>query len=618
MGWLINGHAKLPYISTRSPSASFRYTALSETSQAPEIRIVQLEPGSGSQAISCKLQTVRLQNPLPQYDAISYTWGKPHRTKEVLCDGAKLLVTENLYEALRNIRTANTVVSIWIDQLCINQEDDKERASQVQFMGKIYASAQKVVIWLGDEHSNSKRAFALGEKIAETIEAYGADVGPKIWEDLRKYNLPKWQDKSWHALGLLMRRPWFERTWTIQEIVKARSAIVKCGKCTISWERLSSVASALDFETMRPSYTTGKAVGSPTHCVRFINGLRAGQPDPLDLLIDAKNYRATDTRDKIYAFLGLCEFDIEANYGISTVDLYVRFANQYVRKVLAGPQDTAEPCRKVMDLVLSAGRAAQQEKLPSWVPDWSTHLPTRPLVPRPLPPTPYVHGYYAGGSDPSQIELVDGDRLRLSAKLCDSVAHAGIAKLKVGDSMGRKEFQVTMDEWLTDAMGIYSLAGPWYPTGESKGDVFKQTLIAGRNRGGEPASVKAAELSYDGWGILFRRPAYLSFIDRESSTGDEWVYFHSTMAARGRVLMLTSGGYMGLVPHGTREGDIIGILIGGGAPVVLRLASYDLHGPQYELIGEAYIHGWMDGEMVGEVPHDSRYKHVGIEQILLV
>jgi hypothetical protein len=618
MDWLVKSHARLSYTSARKPSADFRYAALNETSQTPEIRIVQLDPGSGSQAISCKLQTVRLQNPFPQYDAISYTWGKPHRTKEVLCDGARLMVTENLYDALRNIRTADAVVSIWIDQLCINQEDDNERASQVQFMGEIYASAQKVVVWLGDEHSDSKRAFALGEKIAQVIETHGEDIGPKIWSDLQSYNLPKWQDKAWHALGLLMRRPWFGRTWTIQEIVKARSAIVKCGNSTISWERLSSVASAIDFETLRPSYTTGKAIGSPTHCVRFINGLRAGQPDMLDLLIDAKNYRATDARDKIYAFLGMCQFDIEANYEVSTVDLYVRFANQYVRKVLSGPQDTAEPSRKVMGMVLSAGRAAQKENLPSWVPDWSSHSPTRPLVPRPLPPTPWVPGYFAGGIGPSQIELIGGNRLRLSAKLLDSVAHAGIARLKVGDSMSRKQYQTTMDEWLTDAMGIYSLSGPWYPTGESKGDVFKQTLIAGRNRGGEPAGLEAAQLSYNGWGVLFQRPTYFGLFDKEGSTGDEWVYFHATMAARGRVLMLTSGGYMGLVPHGTREGDILGIFPGGGAPVVLRPASYDLHGPQYELIGEAYIHGWMNAEMAGEVPEDRRYEHVGVEQILLI
>jgi len=65
----------------------------------------------------------------------------------------------------------------------------------------------------------------------------------------------------------------------------------------------------------------------------------------------------------------------------------------------------------------------------------------------------------------------------------------------------------------------------------------------------------------------------LSLFDKERPTEDVWLYFHATMAARGRVLMPTSGGYMGLVPYGTKQGDTIGKLLGGGAPVVLRQAG---------------------------------------------
>jgi hypothetical protein len=369
---------------------------------------------------------------------------------------------------------------------------------------------------------------------------------------------------------------------------------------------------------MRPSGTTGTSSGSPTHRIRFINRLRAGQPDPVDLLIDAKNYRATDARDKIYAFLGLSQFDVKVNYETTTVDLYVQFASQYLLRALSDPQTAGETSRKVMNLISSAGRASQQENLPSWVPDWSMHLQTRPLVHRPLPSTEYVPGYYTGGSALSQIELLSENRLRLSAKLCDLVAIAGTARLKSGVPMSRKQFQVTMNEWLTNAKRVYSLAGPWHPTGEPKDEVFKRTLIANRGREGGLASLDTTQRCYNGWEILLRRHVYLSFFDKERSTRDEWLYFHATMAARGRVLMLTSGGYIGLAPYGTKEADTIGILLGGGAPVVLRPAGCDLHGLQYELIGEAYVHGWMDGEMIREVPQDSVYQHVGIEQIVLL
>jgi hypothetical protein len=529
------------------------------------------------------------------------------------------LITENLYDALRNLRTADTVVPIWIDQLSINQNDMTERASQVQLMGKIYASAEKVVIWLGNEQNDSNIAIELARTIAQAIDENGGDIVNQILDSPESFGLPRWHDKAWRTLGLLLRRPWFERTWIIQEVVKAREAIIKCGMCIITWESLSRVASAIDFETSRPSGTSGTSNGSPTHRIRFINRLRAEQPDPVDLLIGARDYRASDPRDKIYAFLGLSRFDIEANYETTTtVDLYVRFAGQYLLKALSDTHIDGKKSRKAMNLISSAGRANQQEQLPSWVPDWNMPLQTRPIVPHPLPSTDHVPGYYAGGSALSQIELLSGNRLCLSAKLYDSVAIAGTARLKIGGSMSRKQFQATMDEWMTEAMGIYSQAGPWYPTGEPKGEVFKRTLIANHDRAGRLASMDTVQRCFNGWSILSQRRGYLPLFDKERFTGDEWLYFHATMAARGRVLMLTCGGYMGLVPCGTVTGDTIGILLGGEAPVVLRPAGCSLYGLQYELIGEAYVHGWMDGEMVTEVLQDSRYQHIGTEDILLV
>lgn len=83
-------------------------------------------------------------------------------------------------------------------------------------------------------------------------------------------------------------------------------------------------------------------------------------------------------------------------------------------------------------------------------------------------------------------------------------------------------------------------------------------------------------------------------------------------------MMVSCGGYIGLVPHETRADDTIGILLGCGAPVVLRAASCSIHGLQYELIGEAYVHGWMEGEMAGETPNDGHYQHIGCEDILLL
>jgi hypothetical protein len=38
---------------------------------------------------------------------------------------------------------------LWIDALCINQDDDYERSAQVAIMGRIYQTARRVISWIG-------------------------------------------------------------------------------------------------------------------------------------------------------------------------------------------------------------------------------------------------------------------------------------------------------------------------------------------------------------------------------------------------------------------------------------------------------------------------------------
>ncbi|KAF1954235.1 hypothetical protein CC80DRAFT_390480, partial [Byssothecium circinans] len=91
---------------------------------------------------------------VPQYVALSYTWGCPiedpyFRVSSNEVDG----IGRNLYEALKRLTENNhePVRLIWIDQLCINQDDLEERASQVSLMDVIYNCCQKVIVWLGEE-----------------------------------------------------------------------------------------------------------------------------------------------------------------------------------------------------------------------------------------------------------------------------------------------------------------------------------------------------------------------------------------------------------------------------------------------------------------------------------
>ncbi|KAF2843218.1 HET-domain-containing protein, partial [Patellaria atrata CBS 101060] len=139
------------------------------------IRLLELKESSSPPGFECSLQIVDLDTELLSYEALSYTWGchwytsgyknRPptERDRErdaqrstILCDGKLIWIRLNLYNALgrlfktRGENQTQTYPKLWVDAICINQEDLDERAQQVALMGNIYASATRVIAWLGE------------------------------------------------------------------------------------------------------------------------------------------------------------------------------------------------------------------------------------------------------------------------------------------------------------------------------------------------------------------------------------------------------------------------------------------------------------------------------------
>jgi hypothetical protein len=95
----------------------------------------------------------------PVYSALSYTWGDPTVTEEISVDGSPMQVTTNLKAGLKALR-AQAILAVWIDALCINQEDILEREQQVLRMQTIYSKAAEVIIWLGPKTDDSALAMS--------------------------------------------------------------------------------------------------------------------------------------------------------------------------------------------------------------------------------------------------------------------------------------------------------------------------------------------------------------------------------------------------------------------------------------------------------------------------
>jgi len=116
----------------------------------PAFRLARLLRGSGVD-IQCDIFQAFLNEPesIIPYEALSYTWGSTEIMDSITINGTKLGVTHNLYLALQYLRSEDEDRILWVDSLCIDQGNGKEKGHQVQQMGNIYRRAERVVIWLG-------------------------------------------------------------------------------------------------------------------------------------------------------------------------------------------------------------------------------------------------------------------------------------------------------------------------------------------------------------------------------------------------------------------------------------------------------------------------------------
>jgi len=149
-------------------AATNLYSPLEPSSNCIRLLRINKEEESESNDIICELVEVSLDD-VPEYQAISYRWsqfepGTTYTSPRLIINGrdsSEFRVGENLYEALKQIRSPNRDAYLWADAICINQEDDKERGHQVMQMGDIYKSADEVLIWLGPSSHDIEHLFGL-------------------------------------------------------------------------------------------------------------------------------------------------------------------------------------------------------------------------------------------------------------------------------------------------------------------------------------------------------------------------------------------------------------------------------------------------------------------------
>ncbi|KAF5613349.1 ACB 4-hydroxyacetophenone monooxygenase [Fusarium sp. NRRL 25303] len=315
------------------------------------IRLLRLLPHQDQYApINCQLFHCTLESSggIRPYEALSYVWGSDYKPESISLDGCRLPIGESLFSAVLHLRDRSIERILWIDAICINQEDTKEKGHQVQSMAKIYATATRVIVWLGNATPDINQSL-------EVIRNAGFTAKQPTITKLNE-----------NAILVIVKAPWFQRIWVresfsslwegiadmmikvLQEAAAARHIVVKCGQAEIDGYAFFAGLGVLelphkDYTGLRPLALTvaylAKGAAFRSRCATSQTGRFCLDICPLAQLVDMFHARqASDRRDKIYALLGMASNDpgssgLLVDYDISWAKLFSQLINFILKGV---------------------------------------------------------------------------------------------------------------------------------------------------------------------------------------------------------------------------------------------------------------------------------------------
>ena len=343
-----------------------------------EIRLIQLETGSREDEIVVRLSHKRIDDNTIKYDALSYVWGSKSDAVTIKCDNRPLLITQNLHKALVQLREDGLNIPIWVDAVCIDQQNLDERARQVRLMRQIYSQAEIVYIWIGEETANTEAGVELLHRTAKAVQDLSHDLtATTSYPELKAMHLPDMFDSTWKAVAEIITRQWFGRVWVIQEMTVARKCIFICGRLKIEYEAVRTLARSISyFSTLRNTlvlnlpHSVSAGFSSFTISVIGLIAPQYAENGPLllrDLLFLTGSFKATEPKDRIFALLGITD---------DVPEEFINY-NRNLREILI---DVASMCltrdkHKVtppLDFLCFVNHIIQSPDLPSWVPVWDT------------------------------------------------------------------------------------------------------------------------------------------------------------------------------------------------------------------------------------------------------
>ncbi|KAK7916884.1 hypothetical protein PG985_010492 [Apiospora marii] len=236
----------------------------------------------------------------PSYTAVSYTWGDGEASEIIHINGLKFPVRLNLWSCLYYLSQTSLHSEwefLWVDAICINQSDDREKSAQVRCMDQTYRFASCVSVWLGLP------------AVPEHLEARMDPGAPIRTFEIEPYD---W----YYSLSDLTNRPYWSRFWVIQEFLLGRSLSVHCGNTSMDWDDFRDLVyreEDLDYLALSnenpPTLPPNASAAVPLLMGRSFNRLPE-YPQALHvLLVQHRHSQCKDSRDRVFALLGLVSED---------------------------------------------------------------------------------------------------------------------------------------------------------------------------------------------------------------------------------------------------------------------------------------------------------------------
>ena len=609
-----------------------------------EIRVLTVLPGKAGTSLECHLSVRNLDDP-GEYEALSYAWETWEPSSSISLHHQSINVTPGLASALETFRLVDRPRHLWVDALCINQQDAEETSNQVMLMADIMERATEVCIWLGEEDEDSQWAFSSYHRILRLHDIH----------DLISH---KSMLRQVLALSGLAKRAWFHRRWCVQDVCGAKKATLYCGTYTLEWDTFADVITLLwayikrsqDFarDLVEWNWRGQRSPLDDLMClgafVEVVNNVfrRTDSGQILErvvsletLVCDLVWLNVTIPHDSIYSLLSLAKDanklrGLPPSLNLKTwthpiLSPTVRKAVEAFRKPLERQREKlrrieidytkpfTEVCRDFIHLAISGSN--------------SLDIICRPWAPA----VADLPSWVSTVSKASMITQMDKRFVRINAD--ELVGRSGPGRSKVYEASGPSHpiFLLTARELCVEGFildkvrakqtpawmgnippGWMDFLG-WTEVSTLPPESSWRLLVANRDPNGRlpPTHYRLALQQ------VFQqiRPSHSFNLSQrfQRITSDEGLNVSQQLAVstahvqeflhrvqsvvwRRRLIMTEEHRSVGLAPAETQEGDVVAILYGCSVPVILRqTVNPEGEGMAFTLIGECYIDEMMDG-----------------------